>query len=145
MRATLGQVGERPAAFRQRINGRNVRLDVAGDVKIHKLRGVLAIGFGIALGPGAPKHSDDLAAFQQSEIQRNQWDARGKSDHEEAPLPGDRAQRGFGVVAPHSVIDDVWAALTTGFLEEITQRLFAVLVEWASRVDDPTMCAVREA
>src|ERR1700686_3285100 len=91
LRATLGQVGERPAAFRKRINGGNVRLDFAGDVKTQKLRRVLAIGFGIALGPGAPEHADDLTTFQQGEIQRNQWDTRGKSDHQQASLPSDRA------------------------------------------------------
>src|SRR5882757_8909728 len=145
MRATLGQVGERPAAFRKRINGGNVRLDVAGDVKIQKLRRVLAIGFGIALGPGAPKHADDLAAFQQNEIQRNQWDARGKSDHQEASLPGDRAQRCFGIVAAHGVIDDIRSARAAGLLEEVTERLFAVFIEGSSRINDSIMRAVREA
>src|SRR5690242_9104029 len=64
----------------------------------------------IALDKRAPEHADNVAAFEQREVERDFWNlAGGKTDDQKPPLPRDRAQRRLGVRAADRIIDHVRA------------------------------------
>ena len=88
------------------------------------------MAFRVALDERAPEHADDVAAFEQREIERDLRDLAGrKADHQKAPLPGDRAQRGFGVRPADRIVDHV-GALAAG---DAAQRLLQVFLRVVDR------------
>ena len=60
----------------------------------------------------------------------------GKADHQKTPFPGDRAQRGLGIIAADGIVDHVGALLAAGGLEDLGELLLPVAVERAGGIDD---------
>src|SRR5204863_7331036 len=78
----------------------------------------------VALDEGAPEYADDVATLEQREVERDLRNFAGrKPDHQKAPLPRDRAQRGFGVSAANRIVDHV-GAFAAG---EAAQRFLQIL------------------
>src|SRR5277367_3898029 len=90
-RVASRQPGDRGARFAKRETLGYARPDRAFLVEREKLLGVARVALGIARREGAPEHADDLTGFQQREIERQFWNAGGKADDQETPLPADRA------------------------------------------------------
>ena len=85
-----------------------MRLDLALHIELHQLAIILAVILGLALGEGTPEHANDLAPFEERQIERNARNfAIGKTDHKKASVPGGRPQRGFGEIAADRIIDHI--------------------------------------
>ena len=112
-----------------------MRLDLALGVELDQFAIVLLACERVALGPGAPEDADNGAILEQREIERNTRNAGRKTDHQEAPFPGGRAQRGFGIVATDSVVDHIGTVGAAGFLEQRGEGFGAVLVERPGWID----------
>ena len=66
--------------------------------------------FGLPADERAPEDSDDVAALEQRQVQRDLRDLAGREpDDEEATLPGGGAQSRLAVLAADRVVDDVGA------------------------------------
>src|SRR5271156_3142712 len=133
--------GDRGARFAKRETLGYARPDRAFLVEREKLLGVARVALGIARREGAPKHADDLTGFQQREVERQFWNAGGKADDQETPLPADRAQGRFGIIAADGIVDHVGAFFTAGGLEEFGEFLLAVAVERTFGIDEPLVGA----
>src|SRR5579859_7676875 len=86
----------------------------------------------VALDETAPEHAENVAAFQQHEVERQLRDVAGsKADDKEASLPGDRTQRRFAVIPADRIVDHVGAAATgdlpQGFLDVVTGVVNAII------------------
>ena len=69
--------------------------------------------------------------FEQREIERDLRNLAGrKADHQEAPVPGDRAQRGFRIGSADRIVDHVHA-LAAG---DAAQRLLQVFLRVVDRL-----------
>src|SRR5437870_3752701 len=83
------------------------RLDVSG------------IRLRVARGESSPEDAADVAALQQSQVERESRNAGRKADNEEPPLPGDAAKRRLGVIAADGIVYDVRASRTDSILEQL--------------------------
>ena len=69
---------------------------------------VPAMTLGLPADERAPEDSDDVAALEQRQVQRDRRDlAGGEADDEEATLPGGGAQGGLAVRTTDRVVHDV--------------------------------------
>ena len=58
----------------------------------------------------APEHADDLATFEQCQVQRHSRNLPGReADHEITPVPVHRAQRRLGVIVADGIVEHVRA------------------------------------
>ena len=63
---------------------------------------------GLPADERAPEDSDDVAALEQREVQRDRRDLAGsEADDEEATLPGGGAQGGLAVRTTDRVVHDI--------------------------------------
>lgn len=78
-----------------------------------------------------PEDADDLAGFQQGQVQRDLGDACRKANHKEPTGPGHRANDWLGIVATDRVIGYVDALRTHQILDFLGKRTLGVLVHVA--------------
>src|SRR5918994_6316585 len=93
------------------------------------------IDLGIVCCKGAPKNPTDVAALEQSEVERQPRDAGRKADHQVATLPGNAAQCRLGVIAANRIEDDVCPGRSDRLLEQLRQCFLPILVEWSWRIN----------
>ena len=118
-----------------------MRRELALGGPAHELGHVGLMALRIALDERAPEHADDVAALEQREIERNLRDLAGrKADHQEAPVPGDRAQRRLRIGAADRIVDHVHA-LAAG---DAAQRLLQVLLRVVDRLVGAALAAEGE-
>src|SRR5260370_623870 len=68
------------------------------------------LSFGVATADRPKKPTDGFQPFQAGGVERVFRDfPRRKADHQKAPSPGNRAQRGLGIFPAHRIIDHVGA------------------------------------
>src|SRR2546423_740884 len=100
--------GTRPGISVERIRRRHVRMQLAGAPPRDQLLDVPKMVLGLPPDEPAPEDTDDVAALEQCQIQRDRRDlAGGEADDEEATLPGGGAQGGLAVRTTDRVVHDV--------------------------------------
>ena len=86
------------------------------------------VGLGLVPGKAAPEHADDGGALEQRQVQRQRRNrASGKTHHQVAAAPGNRAKSRFGQVAAHRVVNHIGAFAAGQALEGFAQVLRAVV------------------
>src|ERR1700723_38042 len=109
------------AAARQRKSFGHGGLDFTIEIQRHEFGHIGGVHLWVPAGELAPEDADDFATLEQRQVQRQLRNAGREAHHQMAPLPGDRAQRRFGVIAADSVIDDIGSVRAAGGLELIGQ------------------------
>ena len=84
---------------------------------------------GLSRAQCAPEHAADIATLQQRQIERHLRNiAGGKSDHQKAAFPRDRAQRCLGIAAADRVENNV-GALAAGEPPQAFLEIFGGVVQ----------------
>src|SRR5581483_3952671 len=84
LRLAVGQLADGLRRALERVRVRHVRVELALPPPLHELGDVGAVLRRLAADERAPEDTDDRAALQQREVERDLGDARGESDDEEA-------------------------------------------------------------
>ena len=108
-RPAVGEGGDRFPALLKGEHLGHFGLELSLRVERQQIGDVGLVPLRLTRDEGAPEHAAHVATFEQGQVQRQAWDAGGKTDDQETPFPGDGAQCGFGIIAPHRIIDHVSA------------------------------------
>src|SRR6266516_3677721 len=110
LRLAVGELPDRLSGAVERIGRGHVRAQLAVAPPPDQLFDVPAMALWLPADERAPEDSDDVAALEQRQVQRDRGDLAGReSDNEEATLPGGGAQRRLAVLATDRVVHDVGA------------------------------------
>src|SRR5262249_58030959 len=95
----------------------------------HELLDVPAVALGLPSDERAPEDTDDVAAFEQRQVERDGGDlAGGEADDQEPSFPRSRSQRQLAVWATHRVVDDVGSD-TSGELADARLQIFGCVID----------------
>ena len=120
-----------------------MRLEFARLEPGHQFFEIFLMTRGFAACECTPENADNLAAFEEREIERNfRNGAGGKTNNEIAPFPIGCTQRGFGIVTTDRVINDVGTLASRQFLDLVRERLLLVAIKCARRIDKTVIGAM---